>query len=391
MNPYAISSLIACFVIAGLGAYVFKSNPGGTANRLFALMMLLALYLSFISFAFRVPVYPEIALFLFRHHHIPLTFIASIFVHFSLVFPGRKRILEEERHIWLLPYISSLVFSAIFSYDVSYLIRGMHLEYWGAVLDYGPLYHLLAAYLSILTGYSLLNLLQAYLRSKSAVEKKKVKFVFLGIGVVVAFSMIIYIQGSLGVVILRLVPSDITLIPAFFVAYAILKYRLLAVEPVQEEIRPTKAKYELLQGHAYLVKNPPLAYEVFTDQVTHGFHGLCISRTHPDLVRREHGLDRTPVLWLSETHSESRISPTNRDQLIAQIEDFTSKSERSIILLDGLEYLITKNGYERVLSLLQKINELIAVKKSCLIVPVNASALKERELALLEREFGELP
>jgi hypothetical protein len=149
--------------------------------------------------------------------------------------------------------------------------------------------------------------------------------------------------------------------------------------------------HSLKFGRGYLAKDLHRGFELFKDATNHGFSTLCISRTHPDVLRKEYGLE-SEVIWLSETPCNyNTLSPTNRAQLIGAIDDFTSRYGHSIILLDGLEYLITKNGYERVLSLLQQINELIAVKKSCLIVPVNASALKERELALLEREFGELP
>ena len=47
------------------------------------------------------------------------------------------------------------------------------------------------------------------------------------------------------------------------------------VKPVIEEAKATLPAYDLKTGKIYVV--PEIAYEVFTDQITHGVEGLCIT------------------------------------------------------------------------------------------------------------------
>lgn len=57
----------------------------------------------------------------------------------------------------------------------------------------------------------------------------------------------------------------------------------VGVKPVVEVIQETSPVYTLDPGKVYIV--PEKAYEVFTDQITHGVEGLCItSRPRGDQV-----------------------------------------------------------------------------------------------------------
>jgi CheY-like chemotaxis protein len=167
----------------------------------------------------------------------------------------------------------------------------------------------------------------------------------------------------------------------------------LEIEPGAEEDMATELKYPLEAMHCYLIKEkkPAHSFEVFKELVTHGYQGLCISRTHPELIRKRYGLKRTPVLWLSTSEYEHAVSPTNRAHLFGVIDAFIEKSAKSVILLDGLEYLISKNSYEKILDFVEDLTETIIMNKSCLIIPVDPEALTPRELALLEREMTPLP
>jgi hypothetical protein len=146
-------------------------------------------------------------------------------------------------------------------------------------------------------------------------------------------------------------------------------------------------KYYMRKG-IYLIKESKAehSFRVFVDTISMGAKGLCITRQHPQAVMKKYGLKMVPILWLSTVQGENNIEPTKIERLSSVINDFISKSEDSIVLLDGIEYLITHNDFHSVLRLMNFISEGITMKKSCLVISINPLAFKEKELALLERD-----
>lgn len=115
------------------------------------------------------------------------------------------------------------------------------------------------------------------------------------------------------------------------------------VKPVLEAMEVTKPAYDLPSGKAYIISEK--AYEVFTDQITHGVEGLCITTKNPEELRSEWGFKETPIIKLShEKGSERYISPTNLPLLFVTIKSFVESSKNSIVLLDNIEHLIKENA-----------------------------------------------
>jgi hypothetical protein len=168
-----------------------------------------------------------------------------------------------------------------------------------------------------------------------------------------------------------------------------LQVALEGIAPTQEDVAKTKERYELERGLSYLIEEetPEKSYDIFTDAVTHGAQGLCITRDFPDLVRKKYGLKKTPILWLSNAEKEYAVEPVQLGKLYHKIEDFLKKSENSVILLCGLEYLITQNNYTSALKFLQLVKDQIAIYNSLLIAPLSPYALTERDLKMIEREL----
>ncbi len=139
----------------------------------------------------------------------------------------------------------------------------------------------------------------------------------------------------------------------------------------------------------YLIKEevPDRSYEIFKDWVTHGHEGLCITRDFPAKIRKRYGLEKTPIIWLSTSETENTVPPQNLSTLFYHIENFLKKSKNGILLLSGLEYLITHNTYPSVLKFIQLLNEQIAIREAVLIVPVSPPTMEEKDLKLVEREL----
>ena len=144
---------------------------------------------------------------------------------------------------------------------------------------------------------------------------------------------------------------------------------------------------ELRPSSTYLVKeeHPEEAYRLFVAALAAGKKGLCITRVYPQKVREKYGLLDLPVLWLSNVGKEDAVRPKDLEKLSLSIEQFLAR-EKGIVLLDGLEYLITNNNFITVLRLVQSIRDQVAINAAILLFSVNPSTLDGHQLTLLERE-----
>lgn len=161
-------------------------------------------------------------------------------------------------------------------------------------------------------------------------------------------------------------------------------------EEIGMEVARNSAKvYELRRGFSYLVKEtkPTKSFEIFVDQVTHNIQGLCVTRQHPSIIRKEWGLEKTPIIWLSNQLGKVYVNLSNIGILSDTIIRFVEKSGDGVILIDGIEFLIVNNDFEKVLRLVHHVTEAVMENRSRLIISIDPRTLETRELALLERNM----
>jgi len=165
----------------------------------------------------------------------------------------------------------------------------------------------------------------------------------------------------------------------------------LTVVPVKEAGRAAKRRFELESGSSYLVENDiEKAFEVFVDNVFSGLEGLCITRQFPPKVRRKYGLEKTPIVWLTSERAEGEATVHSIQDLSILIASFLDNTERGVVLLDGLEYLITNHGFEILIRFLQTSRSRFEKKDAILIAALLEKALDAKEVTLIEREMKPL-
>ncbi|RLI93881.1 MAG: hypothetical protein DRO90_02950 [Candidatus Altiarchaeales archaeon] len=178
-------------------------------------------------------------------------------------------------------------------------------------------------------------------------------------------------------------------------------------EPIPEEegrrektIEKKIEGVELENGHSYLIRElkPVLSLKLFINEVEKGKRGLYITRTNPKLIRITDEIlesrfksclesGNIMIYWLTDSMSgEKTISP-EPEQIFALISDFLERNREAIVLLDGLEYLITHSNFDHVLRFVQGVKDKIGTKNSILLLPVGEYTLSEKERALLEKEI----
>ena len=156
-------------------------------------------------------------------------------------------------------------------------------------------------------------------------------------------------------------------------------------------IRPkTERRHFLESGNSYLmeVTDPAIAYDIFLDQISDGHKGMVVAREYPDKVRKKWGLDHVPYLWLSyEREKKYAREPTNVPLIYSEIKNFLEASSKPVVLISGIEYLISQNNFPKILKLIQLLNDNVAVNEGMLLLPVSTETLNQKDVRLLEREL----
>jgi hypothetical protein len=140
-------------------------------------------------------------------------------------------------------------------------------------------------------------------------------------------------------------------------------------------------------GTVYLVeeKRPKATYELLEQTISSGYSGLVVTRDFPKKLLAENELNSSKILWLTNLVGEGRINPTAVGILMGQLRSFIENERKSTIVLDGLEYLVSLNTYDRMLQFMHQLKDIVVTNDCVMFVPVDPRTLNQRELALLER------
>ncbi len=142
--------------------------------------------------------------------------------------------------------------------------------------------------------------------------------------------------------------------------------------------------FRVRPGGAYLIRDPARARELFRELVRPGLPGLAIARTAEDEAP---GVE---VRWLGRKAPDGSPGLERMAEVLKAVEEFCGQREGAVVLLDGVEYLATRHDFANVLRFLQDLKEAVAARGARLLVPVDPSALEQRQMALLARDLESL-
>jgi PAS domain S-box-containing protein len=151
----------------------------------------------------------------------------------------------------------------------------------------------------------------------------------------------------------------------------------------EEEMKKRLMKFHLEDGNLYLVpeKIPRISIEAFKDLLQVGYRGLVISRT-PQKEFKKLCDSSYEFLWLAEKGGEKALPPQPK-KLELRIENLPLKHA---LLLERIDYLVFKNGFEETLTFIQRIRELAYLGHHIIILSVDPSLLEETELNKIKKE-----
>ena len=153
---------------------------------------------------------------------------------------------------------------------------------------------------------------------------------------------------------------------------------------------------EVAEGYNYLIvdDNASVAYEEYKTILQKDVPGLCISTTFPEKLRKEFDIGESDMFWLSDTVSDpsvKTIDPKRLDfEMMRAVSNFFKEIPRGVLMIDGIEFLVVENGFDRVLRFVKKINDLASVSDATIFVPLTPSSLGRDEFAMLRKEFDKV-
>ena len=141
------------------------------------------------------------------------------------------------------------------------------------------------------------------------------------------------------------------------------------------------------RGFVYLVKEkrPSVAFAMFNEAVNHGAKGMVVTREHPNRLRQTHDFKAEKILWLTRRVGEDHVDPTELIRLSMNVSKFIEGTSKTVVLVEGLEYLITQNDFETVLRFVNHLHDFVLAHDCAVIIVLDPRVLSTRELALLER------
>ncbi len=144
---------------------------------------------------------------------------------------------------------------------------------------------------------------------------------------------------------------------------------------------------ELEVGVSYIIKEKRnvKGMEIFTSKIASGYRGMYITRQHPNHISKRYVTNGMDIIWLSTTIGKSYVDPHNLSTLFNLIRSFVENNKKTIILLDGMEYLMINNVYVRLIKFIEQIKEITVNKDSILLISVDENAFESKEISLLEK------
>ncbi|NYT03445.1 MAG: PAS domain S-box protein [Candidatus Methanofastidiosa archaeon] len=150
----------------------------------------------------------------------------------------------------------------------------------------------------------------------------------------------------------------------------------------EEELKKQILKYELNEGNLYLSKEPSnlLPFEAFRELIDIGYNGTLISRNEKENFDFE-DID-FDYFWLSSRNGSNTVTPN-----INNMKEFVSKlKNKNVILIDSVDHLIAKNGFNEVYNFVTELREIAYFGNNIIILSVDKDTVDERQLKLLEKE-----
>ncbi len=147
----------------------------------------------------------------------------------------------------------------------------------------------------------------------------------------------------------------------------------------------------LEKGFNYLLyeEKASIAYELVAELAKNGSPTLCITTVFPKKLKKLYPMGDAEILWLSDSGSDPKaLKPTRLDfEITRTITRFLKENEGAVVFLDGFEYLLSENGFDKSRRFIKRINDTASMNDGTFIICVNKEAIPREDLITLSKDF----
>jgi chromosomal replication initiator protein DnaA len=131
---------------------------------------------------------------------------------------------------------------------------------------------------------------------------------------------------------------------------------LKPLAPVHETRKEIMKDVKANPGHCYLVEEerPMYSNVLLSRKMDEGYAGMVITRMNPKRIRDEFKVP-PEILWLTDKESSQEKVAPSLEVLVHVIQEFMEQEEKSMIVLDGIQYLVSTTNFEAVLRLIRSL------------------------------------
>jgi hypothetical protein len=140
------------------------------------------------------------------------------------------------------------------------------------------------------------------------------------------------------------------------------------------------------RGESYLCDSLDNCLRIASDLHTRGVSAMCIVREDPELITKKYNLKPDEVVLLSSKPVKGFKAVDGLQEIAIAVTKFL-KAGGGVVLMDGLEYLISRFGFNPVYRCLQEKRVEFMEAGAVLLVPFNMETLDNRERSQLLSEL----
>jgi hypothetical protein len=167
--------------------------------------------------------------------------------------------------------------------------------------------------------------------------------------------------------------------------------------PSVEEHVLKNGSVRITKGRGMIVEDPKsvLSFQLFarlmaSEESDKRRDGYILSRRAPASIMEEFGFKNVRITWIATGAGEDVVDPTKPGLMAHAVMEFLTKAKNGVVLLDGIESVMTHNDFNRAIRMLEQINDFVMQYQGYLIVPIDPKAFNSRESAMLMRNFETL-
>ncbi len=152
----------------------------------------------------------------------------------------------------------------------------------------------------------------------------------------------------------------------------------------EDELKKQTMRYHLKESQLYLTEEeqPYISKEAFIDLLKVGYNGLVLSRLPETEWKRDTNYE-FDFFRLAEKGNLKTIS-SNLSKIEQLIEELPNKH---VIVIDRLDYLISKNGFETTLFFIFRLMDIAYLSNHIIIISLDPATINEKERKSMRKEM----